>query len=130
MVPLDYENSQTFTTLIVGPRSSALNSEFLSQHVNFKGLSEIERLSAGAGKPNLNAGFLKRYRISTPSLEVQQKIAEFLTAVDRRIELLQAKKEKLEAYKKGVMQKIFTQKLRFKADDGSDFPDWEERKLG
>lgn len=130
VVPVDFENSQTFTTLIVRPRSSALNSEFLSQHVNFKGLSEIARLSAGAGKPNLNAGFLKRYRISIPSLEEQQKIAEFLIALDKRIELLQTKKEKLEAYKKGVMQQIFSQKLRFKADDGSDFPEWEEKKLG
>jgi len=68
--------------------------------------------------------------VHVPSVQEQQKIAEFLTAVDRRIELLQAKKEKLETYKKGVMQKIFSQKLRFKADGGSDFPDWEEKKLG
>ncbi|WP_332913940.1 restriction endonuclease subunit S [Algoriphagus boritolerans] len=68
--------------------------------------------------------------VASPSLPEQQKIAEFLTAVDRRIELLQYKKEKLEAYKKGVMQKIFAKKLRFKADDGSEFPDWEEKKLG
>ena len=33
-------------------------------------------------------------------------------------------------YKKGLMQKIFSQEIRFKADDGSDFPDWEEKKLG
>lgn len=64
------------------------------------------------------------------SLPEQQRIAEFLTSVDQRIELLQAKKEKLEAYKKGVMKQIFSQKLRFKADDGSDFPDWGEKKLG
>ncbi|MBA4299626.1 MAG: hypothetical protein C0433_05885 [Cyclobacterium sp.] len=79
---------------------------------------------------NLTTSIIRDLRLGFPSHPEQQKIAEFLTAVDRRIELLQAKKEKLEAYKKGVMQQIFTQKLRFKADDGSDFPDWEEKKLG
>jgi type I restriction enzyme S subunit len=65
-----------------------------------------------------------------PLLIEQQKIAEFLTAVDKRIELLEKKKEKLEAYKKGVMQHIFSQKIRFKQDDGSEFAEWEEKKLG
>ena len=36
----------------------------------------------------------------------------------------------LQQYKKGVMQKIFSQEIRFKDDDGSAFPEWEERKLG
>jgi type I restriction enzyme, S subunit len=88
-----------------------------------------ESVSVGA-QPNLSLQQISDFSFFVPSLLEQRKIAEFLTAVDRRIELLQAKKEKLEAYKKGVMQKIFAQKLRFKADDGSDFPDWEERKLG
>ncbi|MBN7799239.1 restriction endonuclease subunit S [Algoriphagus aestuariicola] len=79
---------------------------------------------------NLTTSIIRDLRLGFPSLPEQQKIAEFLTAVDRRIELLQAKKKKLEAYKKGVMQKIFAQKLRFKADDGSAFQDWEEKKLG
>ncbi|WP_051260860.1 restriction endonuclease subunit S [Algoriphagus marincola] len=89
------------------------------------------------GVPQLTAPQISSYGLAFPSLPEQQKIAEFLTAVDHRIELLQAKKEKLEAYKKGVMQKIFPStgsgqapQLRFKADDGSEFPDWEERKLG
>jgi len=50
--------------------------------------------------------------------------------VDSRIELLKQKKEKLEAYKKGVIQQLFSRQIRFKQDDGSGFPDWEEKKLG
>lgn len=79
---------------------------------------------------NLTTSIIRDLRLGFPSLPEQQKIAEFLTSVDQRIELILTKKEKLEAYKKGVMQQIFSQKLRFKANDGSDFPDWEERKLG
>lgn len=91
---------------------------------------DLKKFDASTSVPTLNRNSVHSVKISFPSLPEQQKIAEFLTAVDRRIELLQYKKEKLEAYKKGVMQKIFAQKLRFKADDGSEFPDWEERKLG
>jgi type I restriction enzyme S subunit len=69
-------------------------------------------------------------KIAFPSLPEQTKIAEFLTAIDKRIELLTAKKEKLTLYKKGVMQKIFNQEMRFKQDDGGEFPEWEEKALG
>ena len=65
-----------------------------------------------------------------PTLPEQQKIAEFLTAVDVRIAKLKRKKELLEEYKRGMMQKLFSQEIRFKDEDGTDFPDWEERRLG
>jgi type I restriction enzyme S subunit len=130
VVPERFKGSQTFTTLIVRPISNSLNSDFLSYHINYFGLSEIQRLSAGGGKPNLNAGFLKSYRINVGEKTEQQKIASFLSAVDEKIQLLIRKKELLEQYKKGVMQQLFSGELRFKDENGEDFPDWEEKRLG
>ena len=68
--------------------------------------------------------------IIIPSLQEQKKIADFLGAVEDKIAGLRERERLLTQYKKGVMQKIFTQTLRFKADDGSDFPDWDKRDLG
>lgn len=65
-----------------------------------------------------------------PSLPEQQKIADFLSTIDTVIEKQKATVEAWEERKKGVMQKLFSQEVRFKADDGSDFPEWEEKKLG
>ena len=130
VVPKRFEGSQTFTTLIVRPSLSCLDSRFLSYHINYFGLSEIKRLSAGGGKPNLNAGFLKRYRINVGQKVEQRKIASFLTIVDSKIEKLIRKKELLEEYKKGVMQKLFSGEIRFKDENGNNYPDWEKRKLG
>ena len=72
---------------------------------------------------------LKELNIKIPNINEQNKIASFLSSVDNKIELLTKKHELLEKYKKGLMQKIFSQEIRFKQDDGSDFPDWEESLL-
>lgn len=65
-----------------------------------------------------------------PSIAEQEKIASFLGSIDTRLTQLRRKQELLQTYKRGVMQKIFSQELRFKDATGSDFPDWEEKKLG
>ena len=62
-----------------------------------------------------------------PSLPEQRKIADLLSAVDDVISAQEAEVAAWEKRMKGVMQKLFSQEVRFKADDGSDFPDWEER---
>ena len=60
----------------------------------------------------------------------QQKIGNFFYTIDKKLELQEEKIDTLKEYKKGMMQKIFSQEIRFKDDDGKDFPDWKEKRLG
>jgi type I restriction enzyme S subunit len=79
---------------------------------------------------NVGIDDIKNIKTAFPKFLEQQKIAAFLASVDEKITQLQEKKTLLEQYKKGVMQQIFSQELRFKNDDGSNYADWEEKKLG
>jgi type I restriction enzyme, S subunit len=107
-----------------------INQKFLYFWYLKFGVPLYYKFAQGTKQESFNNKIVEAFDFYVPSLPEQQKIAEFLTAVDKRIALLEQKKEKLESYKKGVMQQIFSQKLRFKQDDGSEFPDWEEKKLG
>lgn len=78
---------------------------------------------------DLQLGDIKKLEIGYPSKEEQTKIASFLSAVDEKISQLTQKHELLSQYKQGMMQKLFSQQLRFKADDGSEFGEWEEKAL-
>jgi len=103
-------------------------------HFAFQNLAgrydEIRDLSNAGGQENLSAGLIKQIKITFPSLTEQTKIANFLTAIDEKISQLTQKHDLLTQYKKGVMQQIFSQKLRFKDEDGREFPEWEETILG
>lgn len=79
---------------------------------------------------HITKGTIENWKVNIPSKQEQEKIASFLTSVDTKIEQLTRKEKLLQQYKKGVMQKIFSQEIRFKADDGSEFEDWKEKKLG
>ena len=92
--------------------------------VNFKILSDK------TGVPGVNRNDLHQLKAAVPTFPEQKKIAAFLSAVDNKLSALRRKHELLQTYKRGVMQKIFSRELRFKADDGGVFPEWEEKKLG
>lgn len=107
----------------------------------------INRKAIGTTVQGISGKELRRTKVSFPKLPEQQKIANFLTAVDTKLQQLSIKKETLEQYKKGVMQQLFSQQLRFKPDvtntsvtarheavsskaTQTQFPDWEEKRLG
>jgi len=108
---------------------SKVNGVFLSYYLNNKRKKEIARLSQGNSVVHVYPSQLKTLKIFIPQTTEYDEIAEFLTVVDKRIELLEKKKTLLKTYKKGVMKKIFNQEIRFKDDNGNDFPDWEEKRL-
>ena len=95
---------------------------------------ELRKLiSSGARMDGLlNIGYDEFMGINVilPEFEEQQKIGDFFTLLDKRIEQQEQKIALLKDYKKAMMQKIFSQKIRFKDDNGNDYPDWEEKKLG
>ncbi|MCX7546295.1 restriction endonuclease subunit S [Marinicella gelatinilytica] len=86
-------------------------------------------ITTGTRMPRADWNQISTTKFRIPSFKEQQKIANFLTAIDQRITLLKEKKAALEDYKKGLMQKIFSQEVRFKDGEGNDFPDWEENRL-
>ena len=89
-----------------------------------------EKYNTGTVQPKLNAEICAKIPLRVPTLPEQQKIATFLGAVDNKIDALRRKHDALKQFKAGLMQKLFSQELRFKRDDGSDYPDWEEKRLG
>jgi len=90
-----------------------------------KTVEELENSIAGTDPPNLSLNDVKEIKLGFPSKEEQMKIASFLSEVDEKISQLTQKHQLLSQYKQGMMQKLFSQKMRFKAEDGSEFGEWE-----
>ncbi|HCG2310212.1 TPA: restriction endonuclease subunit S [Staphylococcus aureus] len=106
------------------------NTKFILECINRKSFrKKVEDNSSGSTRMRIGLSTLGNLTIKTTTLNEQQRIAEFLSKLDRQIELEEQKLELLQQQKKGYMQKIFSQELRFKDENGNDYPDWEERMI-
>lgn len=96
-----------------------------------QGLNQIRDLASGTSNSmkNITKPDVLNLDLFVPSKPEQTKIASFLSAVDEKISQLTRKHELLSQYKQGMMQKLFSQQIRFKADDGSEFGEWEEKTI-
>lgn len=110
-------------------RSSQLNGLFLSYQLNHKKRIDIAKIAQGASIFHLYSNSLKKLLIEYPSLPEQTKIASFLSYIDAKIDKQKEKVNAFEEYKKGLLRKIFSQEIRFKDDDGSEYPNWSEKRV-
>ena len=107
-----------------------ISNNYLFQMIQTNKFNQIANISSGSKMPRADWKYMAEIPFFYPSNKSeQQKIATFLSTIDQKIEQLTKKKTLLESYKKGVMQKIFAQQIRFKRDDGGEFVDWEEKRL-
>lgn len=118
-------------TILVRPQENVFNYGFAGYLFKSNNIRhQIQKESQGSKVLSISGGRLLGIEISFPTLPEQTKIATFLTAIDEKLQALKKKKSLLEQYKKGVMQKLFSQELSFKDENGKDFPEWEKFKLG
>ena len=114
------------------PKKDVVDLDYITEYfITKRGQNVLILASPGGAGRNKTLGqkeFSKSV-VKLPSLPEQQKIADFLSTIDTVIEKQKETVSVWEECKKGVMQKLFSQEVRFKADDGSEFPDWEEKKL-
>ena len=113
------------------PDSNFYNNLFLMENINNKNFrKKAENASTGSTRKRIGLTELRKLTLNIPCLKEQEKIGNFLSSVDKKISITEEKLDLFKDYKKGIMQKIFNQELRFKDSNGNDYPEWEEKKLG
>ncbi|WP_081824563.1 restriction endonuclease subunit S [Pseudoalteromonas fuliginea] len=114
---------------VLSPKDG-VSSDFLFYYLFSPRLTyQLDSLVVGSNYPAINSSDVKELKLNFPCLKEQQKIASFLTSIDTKVNQLTEKHRLLKDYKKGIMQQVFSQKIRFKDNDGNDFPNWNEYAL-
>ncbi len=126
----NFEGANCHAVLVLTPKNKLTPSSFFKYYFYSPfGLKSIYTIKTGNTIEHILSSDLKEVPIYTPSINEQSKIADFLSSVDKKITLIIKQHELLCQYKKGMMQKVFSQQLRLKDENGEDFPEWEIYQL-
>ncbi|MFR9710022.1 restriction endonuclease subunit S [Paenibacillus sp. MB22_1] len=90
----------------------------------------VKLMSMRSGQPGINASEYSGFEFYIPTIDEQRKISSFFSLLDQKIVKQEEKIKQLELFKKGMLQKIFSQEIRFKDENGQEFPEWGTVKLG
>lgn len=130
-IPKNYKKGIINQALIRFRTNSHIYSQFFLIYMR-SNVMQRKILEANPGSAITNlipVKELKNLKFPLPTLEEQEKIGDFFRKLDQQIELEEKKLELLEQQKRGYMQKIFTQKLRFKDKTGNIYPNWKTTEL-
>ena len=122
-----YLNNTVIGAFMTGIRSDY--NFFINALLDTENFKRNIHMNLGATINQITTGMFKKMKFYFPKNQEQQKIGDFFSKLDQQIELEEQKLEKLEEQKKGYMQKIFSQEIRFKDDNGNDYPEWERKKF-
>lgn len=119
--------------IAIGEMISVYNTKenplFLTYYFNTKMKYEFAKRVEGASVSNLYYSYLEDIKLKIPDIREQEKLGKFFSKLDQQIELEEKKLELLEQQKKGYMQKIFSQEMRFKDENGNEYPEWQLKNL-
>ncbi|KGJ86991.1 restriction endonuclease subunit S [Colwellia psychrerythraea] len=107
-----------------------LTNEFLKSLLSTEKFHRVSTISSGSKMPRADMEFINAYPFNYPSSQSEQeKVSSVFIAIDGKINILKERVNILQLYKKGMLQQIFKQRIRFKDKEGNDFPNWKVLKL-
>ncbi len=109
--------------------SSKIQTEFLYYTLSLQ-KSYMDSVATKTSVPYMNKNNCNSIPIPLPPIKEQEKIAEILSTWDDAIIKQEQLIEQKQVFKRGIMQQIFSQKIRFKDDNDNDYPAWQIKKLG
>ena len=128
---VSFKNMRINSGMVIARCQKNVLADFINQFLNSDLFEKwLDKNAFGSAQPQLTVKLLNSIDLNYPSKPEQTKIASFLSAVDEKISQLTQKHQLLSQYKQGMMQKLFSQQIRFKADDGSEFGEWDVIELG
>ncbi|BBD91165.1 restriction endonuclease subunit S [Staphylococcus caprae] len=124
---MEATTNQAISALI---SNNNVNTKFLQSYLNFN-VNKWKRYAASSRKdPNITKKDIENFIVPFTNIIEQNKIGDFFSKLDRQIELEEEKLGLLQQYKKKYTNKLLSQEIRFKNNNGYNYPNWNEEKLG